>query len=116
MINDNSIIHSRSINRSDLIKSNMGYGNTIESPEIRYELELGTPLSSTSNGQSYRGNCFKIPLTKENRSIIIPECDINKKVEDFVGTCNTPRQLPKSKFCTTPARWLLTLQLIIIII
>lgn len=104
IISDKSIIHLRSVNRSDLIKSSRVYEDINESSEIRYHSNFHTPSSSTDKHAPGHKDLFKMPMTKENHSILIPECDVIKQFDVFVNTFSTPRQLPKSIFPITPAR------------
>lgn len=103
LIIDSSVLHSRSICRSDLMSPSSRYfgvtdgGLSAETSDIEYTQSLPAPRRTT------RSDNFDIPNMEANQCIYVSEYDVNQKLEDFVVN-STPRQLIKPKsFATTPA-------------
>lgn len=103
LMNDNSLVHSRSVSRSDLNVSSYGLEEINKRPENRtFRLEC-TPTSSLAFEQKVHNNRLEIPTVVENYSFA--DYDISQKLEDFVVN-RTPRKLIKNIKHVTPIRLL----------
>lgn len=98
LMNDNSIVQSRSVCRSDLNLSSNSLEEINESIENKLEC---TPKSSFKFEQTVHNNRLKIPTMMESYSFF--DYDISQKFEDFVVN-KTPQKLINNKSSVTPIR------------
>lgn len=98
-INDNSIVNSRTMCRSDFMPSNK-FGGMSRSPDPRFNLE-NIPSSTSAINPATQSNSNISSLKNGNYLGFKPEYDISKKLQDFVVNI-TPRQLSKPILSVTP--------------
>lgn len=95
VVNDNSIIHSRSMHRTNLLMSPTRSEITNKLSKTLPHESMCTPLSSEQ--VVYGEHDFKIPT-------MMSEFDISQKIEDCVANNNTSRRLNKTILSVTQAR------------
>jgi len=106
LITDSSLLHSRSICRSDLMTSVRKYVRTSDGGLSAETSDSECIQSSSTSRRTIQSDRFDISKTTAEHHInYVPEYDVSQKLENFVVN-STPRQLVKSKsLATTSARW-----------
>lgn len=99
---DKSIVHSRSMSRSDLITSGNRLEEINELPKPMFGLQNTDSSTSASVPIIRSSRNFNTPVAMENLNSCKPDYDICQKLEDFVVK-NTPRQLTKTNSSVTPS-------------
>ncbi|XP_026815539.1 mutS protein homolog 4-like [Rhopalosiphum maidis] len=91
---DNSVVHSRSMSRSDLMIPDR-YPGVVDGKSSTETSDIGRITQSDS---------FDIPKTAADHNVgYVPKYDVSRKLKDFIINC-TPRQLIKpNSFEMTPA-------------